>query len=284
MFSPQLILNADDFGLCPGVNQAVAELARRGIVTSASLLATAPHASEAVALARTLPGLGVGVHLCLIEEWPLSPPGALPTLAGPDGRLPPGARALAQRLMLGRVREEDIRRELFAQVAWVVEQGIRPTHVDSHQHTHVLPPVARVVADLLRHFNIPYVRNLSRPLPSVGVTPRLRPWEALGLAALARRAAGGVLRDFSPPAAFLGLQDSGHLGPATLGRFLDGPLPPLTELMAHPGHDDPLMHSRYAHWCYDWPGDLNTLLATGWPDAARQKGLRLVHYGELAKP
>ena len=110
MFSPQLILNADDFGLGPGVNQAVAELARRGIVTSASLLATAPHASEAVALARTLPGLGVGVHLCLIEEWPLSPPGALPTLAGPDGRLPPGARALAQRLMLGRVREEDIRR------------------------------------------------------------------------------------------------------------------------------------------------------------------------------
>ena len=60
--SRRLIVNADDFGLSPSVNEAVVRAHRDGILTSASLMVNAPGFAEAVELARANPRLGVGLH------------------------------------------------------------------------------------------------------------------------------------------------------------------------------------------------------------------------------
>jgi len=58
--APRLIINADDFGLTPGVNRAIAELHQAKALTSATLMATGPAFEDAVAIARANPALGVG--------------------------------------------------------------------------------------------------------------------------------------------------------------------------------------------------------------------------------
>jgi predicted glycoside hydrolase/deacetylase ChbG (UPF0249 family) len=64
----RLIVNADDFGLCHGVNRGIIETFERGILTSASLMVRYPAAAEAAAYARLHPELSVGMHLDL-GEW-----------------------------------------------------------------------------------------------------------------------------------------------------------------------------------------------------------------------
>ncbi len=63
----KLIINADDFGLCRGVNSAVAKAHNEGVLTSATLMANMPGAAEAVEIAKKTPSPGVGVHLNGLE-------------------------------------------------------------------------------------------------------------------------------------------------------------------------------------------------------------------------
>src|SRR5919199_1733575 len=114
-----LIVNADDFGLSPGINAGVAAAHERGIVTSASLMVRWPAAGEAAAYARAHPALSLGLHVDL-GEW-----------AYRDGAwvqlyqvVPEDDRAAVA---------EELSRQLAAFRALV---GRHPTHLDSHQHVH----------------------------------------------------------------------------------------------------------------------------------------------------
>src|SRR5580698_7200271 len=82
----RLIVNADDFGLTPGINRAIAELHDAGVLTSSTLMANGPAFADAVALALDRPTLGVGCHIVLTDGTPISPPSSIPTLIGPDRR------------------------------------------------------------------------------------------------------------------------------------------------------------------------------------------------------
>ena len=81
----RLIVTADDFGLAVEVNQAVEAAHRDGILTGASLMVGAPAAADAVARAKALPSLKVGLHVVLVDGRPVLPPAAVPDLVGPDG-------------------------------------------------------------------------------------------------------------------------------------------------------------------------------------------------------
>jgi len=109
----RLIVNADDWGLTPGVNRGIVRAFQHGIVTSASLLVTGSAFEEAVALARDFPSLDVGLHLALVEEQAVLPPEALPTLVDKTGRLPRTKRILQTRAAgankLGRSRARNRR-------------------------------------------------------------------------------------------------------------------------------------------------------------------------------
>jgi predicted glycoside hydrolase/deacetylase ChbG (UPF0249 family) len=133
-----LIVNADDLGLSPGVNAGIFEAHERGIVTSASLMVRAAAAPEAAAALSVHPRLAVGLHLD-VAEWQYE-----------DGEW---------RVTYERCAPDDaaaVEAECGEQLAVFRElTGRDPTHLDSHQHTHMSEPVASVAASIAAQLEIP---------------------------------------------------------------------------------------------------------------------------------
>ncbi len=133
----RLIVNADDFGLSPGVNRGIAQAHEQGIVTSASLMVRWPAAAEAAAYAREHPRLSVGLHFDL-GEW---------TFADEAWRLvyevAPATEPAA------------VQAELATQLdAFRRLMGRNPTHLDSHQHVHRAEPVRSLMVQRAREMGI----------------------------------------------------------------------------------------------------------------------------------
>jgi hopanoid biosynthesis associated protein HpnK len=239
----RLIVNADDFGLTSGVNRAIVELHRAGVLTSATLMARAAATEEAIELARATPSLGVGCHVVLVDGEPALPPRELPTLVNQrTGRFQPTFGAFLQRLMTGRIRAGEIEAEAAAQIAQLQSRGLRLTHIDTHKHTHMFPAVLRPVLRAARAAGICAVRNPFEPRWSLQATP--------GAAGI-RRIEVTLLRRFEPvfrrivaelgfasTDGALGVLATGTLNAATLASLLSA-LPAGTfELVAHPGYND----------------------------------------------
>ena len=183
-----LIVNADDFGLTPGVNRAILELHRAGALTSATLMARAASAGEAIAMARDTPSLGVGCHVVLVDGEAVLESAKLHTLVpARDGRFRPSLGAFVKDLLTGRIAEDEIEAEARAQIASLQDRGIVLSHVDTHKHTHMFPAVLRPLLRAARACGISAVRNPFEPAWSVRATPD---------AAQLRRAQVRMLRGF----------------------------------------------------------------------------------------
>lgn len=143
--SVKLIINADDFGLCESVNQAIIEVFETGNLTSTTLMVNMPGTEDAVARAKDHPGLGVGLHFCLTEGTPLTKANSL---TGPDGAFISRSE-LVKRILKKQVDPKEIRQEFEAQLEKGEALGISFTHADSHQHIMMLPAVFRAVQPVL---------------------------------------------------------------------------------------------------------------------------------------
>ncbi|MBP8645350.1 MAG: ChbG/HpnK family deacetylase [Syntrophobacteraceae bacterium] len=154
-----MIVNADDFGYAHGVNRAVERCFTEGIVRSTSIMAGGSAFEHAAALSRRHPRLSVGAHLVLTKLRPVSEPERLPGLVDSQGFLPPNPEALFRRLLLDRDACSSVRRELDAQMSRIADSGIRITHVDSHKHVHLLPPVLHAVMELARRYSVQWIRK-----------------------------------------------------------------------------------------------------------------------------
>ncbi len=241
---PQLIVNADDFGFSPGVNEGVRLAHEAGALRSATLLAAGAAFDEAVDIAQSLPGLGVGCHLALAGLPALCAPAAIPTLAGPDGTLRPTLGAFVGPWLRGRIRPEDVRRELAAQIGKVRAAGIRPTHVDGHKHVLALPGVLAIVLELCREQGIPAVRapfDADPAAPGLAEGGRTVAWWKQWLAGRALRLWRGAWQrrreraGVAAPARFHGVAFTGFWTPGYLERLVAGlPDDGVTELMTHP--------------------------------------------------
>jgi predicted glycoside hydrolase/deacetylase ChbG (UPF0249 family) len=244
---PRLVIHADDFGLTPGVNAGIAAAHRAGTVLSASLMTTTPGFDDAIALARQLPTLDLGIHLNLTAGPPCLLPAAIPSLVDRVGRFHQRDRwlVLAAR---GRLRPAEVAAELAAQVARALATGLPFSHLDSHHHVHLFPPVTAAVADLARHHGLPAVRLsdeqrllIARPALArlLGVAPASGAWARRWLLALASRRAARVLGAFVHADYFAGLLLTGPgLDAAGLATLVSGLPPGSTELMCHPGYGD----------------------------------------------
>jgi chitin disaccharide deacetylase len=178
-------LHADDFGMNRAVSDGIVRGFERGVLTSTALLANAPHATEAVRAwkrldarraAGALPSARVreslddwrspfdlGVHLNLTQGRPLSGQKYPAELLDGQGRFP-GILALASRLRRRRADfEAAIRTELVAQVAFLLDRGLPPTHLNGHQYIEMLPAVAGLLPELMEYFGIRNVRVAVEP-------------------------------------------------------------------------------------------------------------------------
>jgi hopanoid biosynthesis associated protein HpnK len=143
----RLIINADDFGFTRDVNAGIVHAHREGVLTSTTLMATGEAFEDAVHLARETPSLDVGCHLVLIQGHALTT----------GQRFPDTPREVVTGLFKLRGRL-DVYEELRAQIRKIIAAGIRPTHLDSHKHSHIFPTIFRIVVRLAQEFGIPYVR------------------------------------------------------------------------------------------------------------------------------
>jgi predicted glycoside hydrolase/deacetylase ChbG (UPF0249 family) len=276
------VVNADDFGVSERVNAGIVGAHREGIVTATSLMAVGRAFEHAVGLLQGAPSLDVGVHLTLVAERPLRQ--AHSTLAGPDGRLPPGAGAFAQRWLSGRIRRADVEAEWSAQIERVLESGIRPSHLDSHQHVHVLPGLLDLARELAGRHGIRFVRlpvegrRLDRPVTLHGLT-RLLGAGAIGafaaLSALRRPGPPGL-----PPPRFLGFHDGGRLDETRLRRLLAGLRPGgVYELMCHPGLTPE--EEELQRWGYGHEMELQALTSPAVRADLERRGITLCTFKDL---
>src|SRR5271154_5496733 len=158
--APRLIINADDFGLTPGINRAIEELHQAGALTSATLMAGGHAFDHAITIARANPSRGVGCHIVLTDGVPVSPPQNIPTLLGPDGKtFRTSLVDFLQALLRGKISEDDIRREALAQIQKLQRAGIHITHIDTHKHTHLFPAVTRPLLQIAEQYSIAAIRH-----------------------------------------------------------------------------------------------------------------------------
>lgn len=152
----KLIVNADDFGYSRGVNLGIIDAFQKGILTSATMMANMPGAGDAAALAKENPDLGVGIHFVLTCGRPLTDAPSLVDEAGSFGR---------KGEYLVQAADEEIRRELAAQMEAFCSYGMNPTHIDSHHHVHSHERVYSAVRELALKYQLP-VRRI-RPGPQI---------------------------------------------------------------------------------------------------------------------
>jgi chitin disaccharide deacetylase len=141
----RLVINADDFGMSPGVDQGILEAMEAGVVTSTSCLVFRDRPQIPVSIAGR-----VGVHLRLTDGAPVSDPKQIPTLVNAEGRFPSSREAVRLR----RVDPRDVEREWRAQMTLFCRSGVVPTHVDTHHHSHELPEVTGVYAQLAAEWEV----------------------------------------------------------------------------------------------------------------------------------
>lgn len=223
----RLSVNADDFGFTRDVNRGILEAHRNGILTAATLMANGAAFEDAVEIARAAPTLDTGVHFVLVGGF---------SLVDPRRRLPASVAELMWALARRRI---DVYAELRAQMERVLAAGIQPTHVDTHKHTHLLPPVLDAVARLAEECDVRWVR---RPfdLPLHG-SPAAVPLATR----LASRAFRGVRAQFHRKLArhgcsttdwFAGFQITGRYGAEEALHLLEHLPEGWTEFMVHPGY------------------------------------------------
>ncbi len=283
MSTRRLIVHADDFGLSEAVNAGIVDAHRRGIVTSTSIMAPGPAFEHAVELARATPTLDLGVHLTLTEEAPACDPRRVPTLLGDNGRMHRHASTFLQRRLSGRVSLGEVRLELDAQIARVVERGLRVSHLDGHQHVHMMPGVRGIVGQLAAKYGIPAIRHPRETVRRYMLFERGGAGRLLQQFALNFFCAAADIAGAARPDHFVGFFHGGRLTKANLERILHTlPRSGTCELMCHPGLDDPA--SPHAHWQYRWRDELDALTDPAVAKWLRDERIELVSYASLSPP
>ena len=277
-----LIVNADDFGLSEKVNEGILEAHRNGIVTSTSLMANGAMFEHAVDICRETPTLDVGIHLCLVEEPPILPTHKISSLVNESGRLHRHAKVFVGKYLRGHISLQEIKNELEAQVKKVMSQGIVVSHLDGHQHLHVLPGVLRITLELAKQYGIPAIRIPNETLypymfRNVGGISRVLESVALKLFCQL-----GKYIDLVHPQGFAGFFFGGNLNKKNLLQTLESlPRSGTCEIMCHPGHDDP--HPPYTQWGYHWKDELDALTDPFTLSVLKQKNIHLISYREFAR-
>ena len=285
----RVIINADDFGLSPGVNRGILEAFRDGILSSTTMLVNLPHFEDAASVALANPELPVGVHLSLLWGPPVSDPASVPSLVEPDGLFPRSLAVLARRYFLGSLRIDHVRAEFRAQVERFRRAGLTPTHVDTHKHVHCLPGIldalTQVAGELgIRCVRLPYEDNVPPPhttedrLPPRSPTTRLKRQLVRYLCRNGRTAL--ERRRLRTTDHFVGIEYMDRLDTNTLRFLLANLREGVTELMCHPGYDDDLA-KEYSRTPPHRETELAALKDRTVREFLNARGIRLLSYNDI---
>ncbi len=269
----RLIVNADDFGGSASINQAVIQAHREGILTTASLMMGEPGFTEAVALARQNPSLGVGLHLTLSHGHAVLPPSKIPGLVNARGEFSNRPEATGLRYFMRRELHGQLREEIHAQFAKFRATGLPLDHVNGHLHFHLHPTVFRILMEVADTFGIQRMRLTRDPF---WLNARLASgqWLSRGLHAfisccLAGRARGTLRRlGIRHTRRVFGLLQNARLDELYITRLLPQLPAGDYELYSHPSLDE------FKH-------EFDALISARVKAAVREQGIELIRYQDL---
>ncbi len=263
----KLIVNADDFGFTRDVNDGIVEAHRNGILTATTLMANGSAFEHAVGLAREHPSLDIGCHLVLVGGS---------SIAAPSKPLPSSVAELLWSLVR---RGMDVYAELKAQTENILSAGITPTHLDTHKHTHLAPPVLNAVARISKEFGIRWVRRpFDYPMTGTSAPRAIRAMTSAMTLVRARslrilNASGCRMTDH-----FAGFQLTGRLRTAELLEAIRQLPEGLTEFMCHPGFCRDELRTAPTRLKQSREEELKALTAPEVRAALTARGVQLVDY------
>lgn len=291
----RLIVNADDFGFTAGINRAIVEAHTRGIVTSSTLMANGHAFDDAVRLAKTVPRLGIGCHIVLIDGEPVLDSSRLPTLTSTHGQTTEfrdGLKSFAARAFVGRLSAAAIEAEATAQIRRIQAAGISVSHVDTHKHTHLFPAVLQPVLRAARACGVRAIRNPfgpRRPLKPADLLARPSLWTRYAEVRILRTLSGkfgdAARREgFATPDGTLGVVVTGALD-ERLFRGIATIIPEGTwEFVCHPGYNDAELGAARTRLRQSREVELRLLTMPEVRDLLSESGISLISYRELNDP
>jgi chitin disaccharide deacetylase len=309
----RVVFHADDFGMNTAVNLGILSAFRDGLLTSTSILANAPaaetachewakflveHASGPLISSEKrrrvseppLP-FDLGIHLNLTQGCPLTKERFPAVLLDANGNFPGIGKLFARLNLANSAQLRAVEAELHAQVAWMSDHGLRPTHLNGHQYIEMIPQVSMMIPRILGHFSIGAVRVAfeSGLVRNVLFQGDIAGW---GLAQVKRHYAKTFRRlmrraNASFTDRFYGTSHAGRIDRRLVCRFLDQSMHvETTEIGVHPAVQltaenlppsdpwfDPLAKSR--------PMELQWLCDNDLVDELASRGLGLGRLGSL---
>jgi hopanoid biosynthesis associated protein HpnK len=245
----------------------------------------APAVADAVARARALPRLAVGLHVVLVDGRPVSPPRAIPDLVGADGRFSTAQVRAGFAFFFQPGIRRQLAREIRAQFEAFSTTGLALDHVNAHKHMHLHPTVARLIVEIGHEFGLAAMRlPYEPPAPLAAAEARAR--DPLGARAmrlwtgtLRRRLARARIRTNDQ---LFGLAWSGAMTePRVLGLLEHLPAG-VTELYCHPAvARDPALEAEMPG--YRHVDELAALVSPAVRRRVDALGIRLIGYRDLAE-
>lgn len=156
----QLIITCDDGGLSHGIDTAVIDLYKDGLVSAVSVMSNMPQARVGLSRYKEIPSLEVGAHLTLTEGQALTQDAQQSSLIK-NGIFKSRESLFTRGLFLSNEMLQIIRIELDAQMQVFTDCGIQPAHITTHHHFHMLPKLRTIVYGLAEKYAVNWVRNSS---------------------------------------------------------------------------------------------------------------------------
>ena len=265
-----LIVTADDLGLTESINEGISKAFREGIVKNVSVIPAGEAFEDALKTIKDLSLKEIGAHLSLTETKPILK----------SSKFFKDHNQLFFDLFLKRVDLREVHLELKAQIELLSNSGVKITHINSHEHIHLMPEILDIFIALAKEFNIPairYPRN-DRPVRPLDLNDT---YKKIILSYFSGRTKdifkmSGLLYTDS----FLGLLDAGKLKEGLLIEMLNGLSGGVTELVCHPGFLSPEVLEDY-RWHKDCEEELFALTDSRIKNAIKNNNIRLITYGEL---
>ena len=277
----QIIINADDFGRHQLINRAVKIACRKGCLRSTSIMAGGIAFDHAVTIAKSLPELGVGIHLTLSDGNPILPPEEIPSLVTPQGTFHENHAVFLGLCLHRKINFAEVRAELAAQIEKVQRTGLKITHVDSHQHLHHWIQVSNIVLDLAQRAGIDAIRISDAKVFEGNYDAMGQIIGRFGLSALAKMTARQAhKRNFRTPNHFEGIVAGESITESFMTRIIKHLPEGTTEVMLHPGTANVVLED-FCKWSHDFEAELDAVTSPKVLALLEEKNIAAVNFSAL---
>lgn len=277
----KLIINADDFGRHELINRAVKIAYEKGFLRSATIMAGGIAFDDAVKISKNLPNLGVGIHLTLVNGNPILPPNKIPSLVTNEGTFYDNHAIFFKKYLHGKINFDEVCDELSAQIEKIFRAGLKPTHVDSHQHLHHLPKIIDIVLKLAESANINAIRISDTKIFEGNFGGIGQFIGRVGLASLAKFSANKAKnKNFLFPNHFTGIVAGESITENFMINLIENLRGGTTEVMLHPGTDNSVLEN-FCKWEHNFEAELNAVTSPKVLKILDEKNISAVNFSAL---